>query len=380
MLIYYLLAAGVLVLAVPLCMHRPTHTKKAVYLLAVFGVLFLLSVLREGIGFDYYRYEEMFALARMPWQSAEVTVDIGFELLLRLFALLHLPDAAIFAVLAFGCLAPVAWFIYRYSPCVWLSCWLYLTLTFFYGTMNFIRQNLALGVLLLAFPLLLKGTWKAHSVYLAVVALAFFIHTSVIILVPVVLLLHIPLNKWTVSALAVLDVACVVYAQPLLNFFALRADGEYYFLNYHVETIYLVGLRGLFLILPTAFALVLLACRKPLRAVCAHADFYIKMALISACIWSFVIRFFVLERFSLFTYIYIIIALPLAYTALCRPLPQGPEAPAVSARRGWLCRCGVCVLLCATFAYNVFGMYDGTQGFHGVFPYKSCVQILNNLP
>ena len=42
--------------------------------------------------------------------------------------------------------------------------------------------------------------------------------------------------------------------------------------------------------------------------------------------------------------------------------------------------CVVGAVLVATFCYQVFGMYDGTNGFHGVFPYHSFVGFLERLP
>ena len=42
--------------------------------------------------------------------------------------------------------------------------------------------------------------------------------------------------------------------------------------------------------------------------------------------------------------------------------------------------CLMGAVLIASFCYHEFGMHDGSNGFHGVFPYHSLIEPLNRLP
>lgn len=379
MLVYHLLSAAVLLSALPLLIlprlrEKDIEKKKTPYIFFVFSLLFLAAALRYGIGHDYIRYLDMIKRARAGETALVVSSDRGFSYLLSFLTGAGMSDLAIMGLLALLCLVPVAWFIRRYSPNLWLSVWLYLTMTFYYCSLNFIRQSLAAGVLLLGTPLLEKRKPWAYFAYLGVIGLACVFHTTALLMVPLALFSLLPLNRFTLTALGVGDLLLVLLIKPLLDVFSLRQDGEYYFLNYHIEELYLTGLSPVFLVVPLLVAALLVAALPRIQQRFGDAaDLPVKMTLFGACFWSFVPRFFILERFSLYGYLYLLVSVPMAVEAL-RPLPPSGKLTREQKQRRSSEQAVYLFVLMLVLAisemYNLFGM---AEGFHGVFPYVSWV-------
>lgn len=332
---------------------------------------FAVSFFRVNIGHDYIRYLDMFQLARSGERGYLVSADRGFSLLLEVLTRLGMSDTAIMGLLALLCLAPVAWFLGRYCPNLWLGAWLYLTMTFFYCSLNFIRQSIAVGVLL-GYPLLRKGKLWAVGAYMGVVLAASVFHTTALLMIPLALLTLVPLNRYTGAALLVGDLALTLFIRPVLNVVSLRPDGEYYFLDYHIEKFYMVGLSPVFLIPPILVAVLLVAALPKMRQKFgADADLAVKLTLFGACFWSFVTQFFILERFSLYGYIYLLLSVPMAVEAL-RPQPLSGKRTAAQ-KQAYSSQQAIflfvlVLVVAVSGGYNLFGM---AQGFHGVFPYQT---------
>ena len=95
------------------------------------------------------------------------------------------------------------------------------------------------------------------------------------------------------------------------------------------------------------------------------------------------------ERFSYYSYIFIILALPEALTAMRKFLREFISSggktsehldiseKAVSKKASMYCALALAGLLLITSAYHIFGLMAGTSGVHGVVPYSSVIPILN---
>lgn len=89
-------------------------------------------------------------------------------------------------------LAPIAFAIYRYNEKPWLSVSAYLCLTFFYTSLSFIRQSLAVSVLILAYGFMKKR--KIVPVLIFGVIAALF-HYTAAIFIPLYLLSLLKVTK-----------------------------------------------------------------------------------------------------------------------------------------------------------------------------------------
>lgn len=290
------------------------NKRNKVYVTGVFAVLFGVSALRYGIGFDYFRYEQAFNIARAN-NDGEIGVDIGYNLLLKGLTWLLNDNRMVFAALALMCLVPVAYFIYKYSSMPWMSCWLYVTMLFYFNSLNFIRQSLALSIMLLAWPLLKNKKLGNTCLYILVSIIAMTIHTSAIVMVPVAVLMWVPLNNLTLVIFIFADLCCMKFAPVIMNGLCLR-NGEYYFMNYHVDSIYMVGIDGWYLIMPILIAVISIGALGEMRKHYKGAEDLVKLMLGSLFVWSFVTQYFIVERFSLFMWAFMMLAIPYAITSV----------------------------------------------------------------
>ena len=160
--------------------------------------------------------------------------------------------------------------------------------------------------------------------------------------------------------------------------------------------------RSVFLIIPARVLLLVLCSKKKLEQHSKEAPLLINLVFYSVLIWLFITRHMVLERFSLYLYVYVLLLIPMAIE-LQRPdekqladlsrLRQSAKSSRskaagrrlieltsqLNARRAYY-YCLMGAVLIASFCYHEFGMHDGNNGFHGVFPYHSLIEALNRLP
>jgi hypothetical protein len=199
MTVYYINLIAIVVLAVPLCLWRPATWKKILYLALTFSYMWFIATFREGIGFDYQSYIDIFEQARTGEQSLGAIfsnlinggIEPGFYLLNRLLALFVHNSVVMYGIYSFLMLVPVVLFIYRYCADVWLSTWLYVTVTFFYTIMNFVRQGMAVSIILLGYKFLRE---KKTIPFLAIVLLATMFHKTALIMIPVYFLCQLKLT------------------------------------------------------------------------------------------------------------------------------------------------------------------------------------------
>jgi hypothetical protein len=169
------------------------HKKK--YLIAATVILIVIAGLRHyTVGVDsmqyYYSYR---MIAGLPWSRIfDTRYEAGYAVFCKLLSLLSKNPQFLFFITALFIDGVIAWFIYRYSPNYWMSIYLYISMGFYYNTMNILRQSLALCIILLGLPLLLK---KKRIWFLLIVVLAAQFHSSAWIALLLPLALEIKEHK-----------------------------------------------------------------------------------------------------------------------------------------------------------------------------------------
>ena len=148
MAVYYILMALILGLAYPMCIRKPSKKKNIIYIAVVFGYMFVMSSLRYGLGNDYFNYRTYLHNVMDNGLSVIDTVrttgiEPGYVLLLKLTGLLGGDYLILNTLTALLILVPTAYIIIKYSKMPWISAWLYLTVTFFYNSLNFTRLSAA---------------------------------------------------------------------------------------------------------------------------------------------------------------------------------------------------------------------------------------------
>jgi len=379
-------------------MRKPNKIKTAAYLTITFGWMWFIATFRYGIGFDYYSYIEIFEQIRGA-QNLSALWDFRYEpgfALLTWIMTFFIGDAnitanatAMYGVYQVFILLPVVWFVYKYCKDAWLSTWLYATLTFFYISMNFTRQALAASVSLLGYRFLCE---KKPIHYFAVVLLAASFHVSALIMVPIYFLCHIRLSK----KLAIFYGSAVVFvyftSELILDFVT-----RFVFTSY-IGTTYLEwGFSFRYMFVPTLIFAACLVLLKLWERRDPDAMMLTNMMMFSFVIWLFSTRHLILERFSMYPSILLMVAVPAMVSAL-RPseeslsefsaLSSASSKEAVSKRTKlaktikegrefyWS---AVAAVIIVTFIYHSLGINMGEYGFHNVFPYMSVFEWLGEV-
>ena len=325
MSIYILNLTLIIVLGVALCEIKPSKSKTIIYLSICLLSFSLIYTLRYALGYDYYSYKKIF---QSVISSNNILQDIlnssypTFLLLnagVSLFTENYIALNAVFALLIFG-LALYA--IYRYSPMPWLSVLAYVALSLFYMSMNFVRQGMAVSIILLAYPLLRD---KKFVPYMLLVLLATSIHFYAIIMIPFYFLLLIKPTSKLYCAIGALSLAGLTLSDFILRIVAqFIPNGISYLSSIYIQEG--SSFRNAFM--PMILFIGVLAFKKLLleknegNGVLINAAFY-------AMIWAiFAVRHSILLRFA--SYFDIFMVITCAEIAICLR-PQAQEAVTASA-------------------------------------------------
>ena len=388
MIVYYVILFLIAGLAWPLCIYQPSKPKSILFLVINFSYLWCLATFRYSIGFDYWNYifisSDIYGVTSLAGMVA-LPYEYGFFLLTKLIMMISTNSVFLYGVYAALVLIPAAVFIYRYCKDIWLSTWLYVTLTFFYTSMNFIRQSLACAVVLMGYRFLRDK--KPIPFFLIAIAASSF-HKTALIMIPVYFLCHIKINKKLAIAYASLTLIFYITSAQIIDFVT-----RFVFTGYR-GTIYVDTANGfspVFLVVPVCVFAACLALYPSWQKRCTESTVLFNLMMFSVIIWLFITRHFILERFSMYIYVFVIIALPQAISCLKRPqeeyaqrdeLAQSTEKKSNKDIQNKLrtltqsikdhqkyYAAAVAAVILITFIYHEFGAQ--VNGFHGIFPYQS---------
>lgn len=385
MTIYIILFALAVGLGLIMLQKNPTSIKKTIYLAIMFLLLYFVSVFRYGMGNDYFSYIRIFQeISASDWSIVlNGKYEPLYALITKLIATFTQNPEAMYAIFAALILIPVAYSIKKYSDNVWLSVTVYLCFTFFYTSLSFIRQSLAVSVIILAY-----GFMKKRKIVPVIILgiIATLIHYTAIVFIPFYLITLIkPTKKYliiygsvSIGALIACLIMKAVGANPL-NLVAEVAGaivGKDY-ASYVGSIWFEMGFGAEYLIMPAVllgFVLISYFCGWKERP---EADMLLQATLLNASVWSFIIYAFIIERFSMFIFIFSIFTIPSitsyfnekAVKAEQKEIPD-KKMPGYSKKKAedkkdnaFLITVGVTIGL---FIYDCFGF---NLNFHGVVPY-----------
>lgn len=397
MAVYYINQLLMLGLAYPLCLRKPNKIKKIAYLAITFGYMWFLATFRVNIGYDYKNYIEIFASVQSAAGLSEALAlpyEPGFILLNRLLGAFASSSVVMYGVYSFLILGMVGLAIYWYVPHrdAWLATWSYVMLSYFYTMMNFIRQSLAVAIVFLGYRFLRD---KKPVPYFILVLLGASFHRTALIMIPLYFLAHIKLSKVT-GIIYAAGTLLAYLLSPWLMDFGLGLINSGYRGTIYVDPEY--GFSFIFLLVPTVIFAACL-CLLPLwQKRDPHANLLTNLMMFSWIIWLFITHHFILERFSHYSYILALVAIPAALGALKAPdedyaalarMESGADSKKKKSKEGlfehkqlkqrisdhekyyWS---AVAAFVLVTWLYNEFGQH--INGFHNVFPYQSVLPWL----
>lgn len=262
-------------------------------------------VLRNQIGFDYNMYaigfrqmsaEGFRSLTYKDW-------EIGFVLLTKVLGLI-LPNYIWYiGFLSFLAIIPAAIFIAKNSEMPWLSAILYINLFVFFMEMNFLRQMIAVSLVMLAWLFIKKNKFILFAL---TILFASLFHQTVLLMLPVYFLIKMqPKLK-----------ELIVYGYFILWFY-MASEGFINILTgfYHEEysnTVFIKeGVSFVYAIVPlviTVAAFVLVKCGTV--NVTNENKYLINLSLICTILMVTMSKHSIIERISHYFVIFLILLVP----------------------------------------------------------------------
>lgn len=309
MAVYIILMALVLILAYPLIEHKPSVGKKLCYIIVTFGAMYLISIFRYGLGNDYYSYIYIF------WNIKDASgleifnlgYEPGFTLITKLISLFTSNVNVLYAVYALMILVPTAYAVFRYSENIWMSTMMFISLTFFYCSLSFIRQSIAFAIILCAYRFMKE---RNHFMVLLFVFFACLFHSTVIIMIPLYLIAaFIKPTKITVPIYAILTALVYILSWPILRFAVVLLPQYKGYLDLNFIT---QGYDPVYMIVPSIIVVLVLIAHFTGygKAYPKESALFTNFAIFNFIIWFIATKHFVIERFSMYLYIMMIMFVP----------------------------------------------------------------------
>lgn len=391
MLVYFINIFLIIVWALVFRIGKKSRIKDIIYVLICFCQLFLISAFRFKVGYDYEMYAVGFFNMAVDGFSVMTYFDweIGYIIINKLLGCFTAAQGPIMILTSFLSLIGPGYLIARYSKSPFMSVFLYVNFYLFYLDMNFIRQAIAMSVLCFAYGFLRdKKFWR----FLLVVLLAATFHFAVIYMVAVYLVCLLKINSRTF----------LLYLFGLFYYFML-ADNILSFVlkRFHTEysgSVYIKnGLYFCFAVIPLILAILMVFLSYYLRNIPRTMEIMIHFTLMTA-FWQVVMtKHALFERFSYFTMLFMVLAVPEAIEAFRNQLRadlrdkyldtvSSHEGIGEKKKKAIIARnkkktsaavtCVTLSILVLAFTYNMIGLIVASEvGAHGVLPYNNRLHI-----
>ncbi|MAD15239.1 MAG: hypothetical protein CL579_04060 [Alteromonadaceae bacterium] len=206
----------------------PFKNKDAKYVAAFFLIVFLilLSVVRLGVGVDFYSYESYYIALN---DGKNINVERGFILVSRLMDLFGIGFQGVIALYALTTIFLIVRFYSRFSRNLLMSLFLFYSLPILYlSSFNVIRQFLV--VAMFAYSLKYLVNRNLFFYFFINLFAAVFIHKSAVLMLPLYFFIHL---EFSLSKYLILSVAYILALQFLevivssLGFSAIYLNGNF---------------------------------------------------------------------------------------------------------------------------------------------------------
>ncbi len=389
MLVYLVNIFAVCVWAMIFCTGKKHIAKRTIFVLICFAQCVLIAGNRYGIGSDYAMYASgFFDMARTGFEELSYEDwEIGFILLNKIVGKFTAWSSTFIMVSSVLSLIGPFYLIWRYSSGPFLSVFMFLNLYLFYLDLNYIRQGIAMSVMCFAYGFLRdKKFWR----FLLVTAIAATFHLTVLYMIPV----------FIVALLKIRPQSMLLYLFGLL-FYYILSDGVLNILlsKFHTEyagSVFIEsGVFFYYALFPLLLCAGMVALSFYLKEIPRSLNVLMHMTFMMG-FWQIVMtKHSLFERFSYYTMLFVILAVPEALKAFrsqlkdnlrekyLREMGSDAEDTRALTRRVYSKTFTVmgfvytAVVLLA-LAYNLVGLIIPENGVHGVLPYQT--QNRMNIP
>lgn len=372
MLTYDLLLGGMLLLAglFQIGGKGKNRKRELTFLLIVFVILGVTSAIRYSTGIDYsYTYAPGY---EQVLQNPDISLfghhyEPGYMLLQKIVAFFSSNYQMIFVVTSLLIIGLFCICYAKYSSNVYLSVMLFLLLSEYYCTMNFIRQSIAGIIALFALEFLKK---KKFLPYLMIILVASTFHKSALILIPFFFINLIPLNKWVLAVYSAVTALIYFNTDKIMGLVT-----QYWYKGYHMESVHVQSTFEwpFALAMFVQFLIIFLGSAR-LRKKDKSNYVYVNYAFFAFFFTLMGTRHSILDRFSIYFEFAFPLSIPLLYTCLRESftswwaLNGRGEGEKQEKKSSWLAAGLLTVIFCGGFAIHQYALM---MDHHGVIPYRT---------
>lgn len=295
---YLLLALAAALLGFFLCELHPSRRNDIILLTVMSVAMFFVSIFRGlSVGIDYSMYLNFFwevCDGGLPFIFSKANTywrEIGYSLLEYLISLIGSTPMVYSSCIAVICLGLNAVFLYKYSPSVWLSLFIFISFGFFGYTLCTIRHQIAIAIFMFALPYLQK---KQFVPYLLIVLLTATFHKSMLIWIPVYFLAQLAMDWKTYTFYGVCLMLYFLFSEQVLSVIT-----RYIYTEYQVGSYYMQGRDVATAVVPVLFFVVVVLMQKPLLARNPRNLPLMNLSMYCACLFLMTLKHFVFQRFAL---------------------------------------------------------------------------------
>lgn len=278
-------------------------------------ILIIIATCRaNSVGYDTINYEAYYDFKKM--YPNNMTFEPLFECINWLSVVLKLPFSFVLLICSAIIISSLSVAIYKYSPNVSFSWFLFVALGLFGNTFNAVRQYLAAAVFIFSIRYILDGK-LLHYILCCVVA--FYFHSSAIILFPLYFIRYIKLNNISLFVSLIVTVFVGLFMEQIIKVVSLVTNFNYYE-RYYVTNVlwepiklyyilYSLGMIAVFLM----FYLYRKRCKNLTTEQQKIFDIFLTLFYISVCIrviGTFSNIFSLVNRFSIYFFFSIIFIIP----------------------------------------------------------------------
>lgn len=285
------------------------------------AVMILFSGLRRTIGDTYY-YIHLFELNEqagnpLPTFGAD---NFLFEFLQYWIRASGGGSEVFIMITAILTLVPVLLTFRKYAPDFLLAVFFYFTTGTYFITMNGIRQFVATGIILMATKYLFSAKKTDFFKFLAFVIVAYFFHTSALILIPIYFVCR--RKAWSPSTFLILVAAfaALIFISLFLpSFLNILEESSYSQYNNGWFTEGTEGGANILRVLFQALPMILSAVYyKELKKYGPVTDILINISVVHFAIFLISLYNWIFARFSFYTYTYVAILLSLIFSTVLK--------------------------------------------------------------
>lgn len=148
----------------------------------LFLILFLFSAFRVDVGTDYKNYEIIFYDYLDIGDLAVARLEPGFQLTFKIVSFFSDDSRLFFVLTSFLILFFNFWSFLKYSRSVFLSIFLFVTLYYYFNSLNAVRQFLAMSLILCFSTRFISN--RNMFKYMVSIVFASLFHTSALVMIP----------------------------------------------------------------------------------------------------------------------------------------------------------------------------------------------------